>query len=172
VILGGDVARAVSNHTTVFDLGPLSLERVRAGAALQRRTHLPVLVTGGVISPGAPPVAVLMAQSLRDDFAVDVRWIEPASKDTWENAELSAAILHQAGIHSAYVVTHAWHVRRASEAFTHFGIMVTAAPPRVDASPRLRLGSFIPSAPAWMASYFALHEWIGRIYYACRALLS
>ena len=46
VILGGDTLRGAS-QTPIVHLGPLSLERVRAGALLARRTGLPILVTGG-----------------------------------------------------------------------------------------------------------------------------
>ena len=45
---------------------------------MQRRTGLPVLVTGGVLEPGAEPIAVEMARSLRDEFGIPVRWVEPA----------------------------------------------------------------------------------------------
>ncbi|NDG51210.1 MAG: hypothetical protein EBY30_19755, partial [Rhodospirillales bacterium] len=36
-------------------VGGLTLERLQEGAALQRRTGLPLLVTAGVLSPGDPP---------------------------------------------------------------------------------------------------------------------
>jgi uncharacterized SAM-binding protein YcdF (DUF218 family) len=45
---------------------------------------------------------------LQDDFQVPVRWEEGRSADTWQNAEFSARILHQAGISRVYLVTHSW----------------------------------------------------------------
>jgi uncharacterized SAM-binding protein YcdF (DUF218 family) len=45
---------------------------------------------------------VLMADSLVHDFQVPAQWVERESRDTWENARLSAAILHQQGITSVY----------------------------------------------------------------------
>ena len=73
VILSADVERTGEDGMT--DLGALTLERVRAGAVLHRRTGAPVLVTGGVVT-APPPVAVLMAQALPSEFGVPVRWIE------------------------------------------------------------------------------------------------
>ncbi len=166
VILGGDVrARA---GTPAFVVGALTLERLQGGAALARATHLPILVTGGVVDADGPPVAALMAASLQADFAVPARWIEPASHDTWDNARLSAALLRQAGIRSVYVVTHAWHMRRALIAFAATDLAVIPAPLPPDRPPRLRLGALVPRVTAWRLSYFALHEWIGCAWYALR----
>jgi uncharacterized SAM-binding protein YcdF (DUF218 family) len=151
-----------------FGVDPLTLQRMQAGATLYRRTHLPILVTGGVLRPGEPPIAVLMAHSLPDDFQVPVRWIEPASADTWQNASLSAAILRDAGIRSVWLVTHAWHERRAVLAFARFGIVATAAPVGLDRMPDFRPSGFYPRTSAWQAAYYALHEWIGCAYYALR----
>ena len=148
------------------DIGALSLERLRAGAALQRATRLPVLITGGVLNGGREPVAVLMARSLRGDFGVPVRWVEPAARDTWENARRSAAMLRQTGIGTVYVVTHAWHMRRALIAFAGTGIVAVPAPLALDRPPRGRLGDFVPRVSSWQRGYFALHEWIGCAWYA------
>jgi uncharacterized SAM-binding protein YcdF (DUF218 family) len=167
VILSAEVRRSAGRNPDIGP-GPLTLERERAGAALYRRIDLPILVTGGSLRRGEAPVARVMAQSLAEDFRVPVRWIEPEARDTWESAEDSAAILKANGIRSIYLVTHAWHMRRAIIGFEHFGISVIAAPVRIDRPPMLRLSEFIPSAGGWMMSYYALHEWIGYAYYALR----
>ena len=70
VVLGGDVARVMGRRSEV---GPLSLERVRAAAALARRTGLPILVSGGVTNDEAAEVCAVMADSLEHDFNVPVR---------------------------------------------------------------------------------------------------
>ncbi len=167
VILGGDVRRGAGQPPEVH-LGPLSIERVLAGALLARQTKLPILVSAGKLEESDPPIAMLMADSLEHDFQVPAPWVEPVSRDTWENARMSAAILHQRGIRSVYVVTHAWHMRRAIEAFAGTGITVTAAPTYLDRMP-VPLGvDFAPGVGAWRSSYFALHEWLGRVWYAAR----
>ena len=169
VVLGGDVSRGEQvepDGPAGTDVGPLSLERVRAAADLQRRTHLPVLITGGSLAAHEPPVAAMMAAVLTNGFGVPVRWVEARSLDTWENAEFSAPILKQAGITSVYVVTQAWHMRRAIQSFRRFGIRVTAAPTRMDYFPDVVVSDFLPRASAWMQSYYGLHEWIGGAGYA------
>ncbi len=165
VILGGDVFRTQPPEPQA-EIGELTLERVRTGAALQHATHLPVLTSGGVVMEKTPPVADLMADSLRADFGVEVRWIEATSRNTWENAANSAAILKPAGVRSIYLVTHAWHMRRALIAFSRLGLAVTPVPVPPAEAPRLEPQSFVPTASAWLTSYYALHEWIGCAWYA------
>jgi uncharacterized SAM-binding protein YcdF (DUF218 family) len=167
VILGGDVVRG-GIQTAVLDIGPISLERVQSGAALARRTGLPILVSGGSLRKGDAPAAALMADSLINDFQVPPRWIEANSRDTWENAQMSTIILREQGIRSIYVVTQAWHMRRAIMAFAAAGITATAAPPRLDRLLTPFAENFVPNVAGWQESYYALHEWIGCAYYALR----
>ena len=170
VILSGDAGYGTdAGLEPGSGIGALTFERMRAGALLQRRTGLPVLVSGGALEPGVEPIAAQMARSLHDEFGVTVRWIEPASDDTWQNAQFSAAMLHAAGINSVYLVTHAWHIRRAAMAFARFGIATTPAPLRFDRPPRFAFDEFLPHASSVLNSYFALHEWIGIFYYALRS---
>lgn len=166
VVLGGDVDRIAGPPGAT--LGRLSLERVRAGAALQRRSGLPVLVSGGTVSDLPVPVGTLMADSLTGEFGVPVRWAETTSLTTWENASNSAPMLAAAQIGRVYLVTHAWHMRRGMLALRRFGIEAVPAPVRTDPWPRFRLGEFLPSAAAWHDSYYALHEWAGLAYYTIR----
>ena len=165
VVLGADEIRAADGTLPAVDVGALTLERVRAAAILARRTGLPVLVSGGAPEDVPTPVATLMAESLATDFAVKPRWVETRSLDTWQNAEESAAILRQAGISSVYVVTHAWHERRALIAFAHAGITATAAPVRLDRAAGSAVADYVPRISGWEMSYYALHEAIGCLYY-------
>jgi len=167
VILGGDITHTGGAQPGVT-VGRLTLERLRAGAALERKTRLPVLVSGGVVGDDPPPVAVLMRESLARDFQVPVRWTEDRSRNTWENARDSAVILHAAGINSIYLVTNAWHERRALIAFAATGITITAAPTPLDRPPTPDLADFLPHARSWETSYYALHEWVGCAWYELR----
>jgi uncharacterized SAM-binding protein YcdF (DUF218 family) len=167
VILSGDVSRS-DPPLQPLDIGQLTLERIRAGAAVHRRTALPILVTGGRLPGDEVAVGSLMARMLVSDLGIAVRWTETEANDTWENAAASAAILEAEQIRSVYLVTHAWHMRRAVMAFKHFGMKVTAAPVRLDTLPELTIHEFLPTASAWLTSYYGLHEWIGCAYYALR----
>jgi uncharacterized SAM-binding protein YcdF (DUF218 family) len=167
VILGAEIIRTGGTSPGI-QVGRLTLERLRAGAELQRRTGLPVLVTGGTTQKHEPPVGTVMAHSMTEDFRVPVRWTETESRDTWENATDSAAILRAAGIHSVYVVTHSWHMRRALDAFARTGLIATPAPTPLNRSTSPGWQDLLPRVSAWQSSYYAMHEWVGRAWYALR----
>lgn len=168
LVLGGDLDRDGDGRPVP---GPLTLGRLREAAALARRTGLPIAVTGGPISPGGPPVGDVMATSLRDDFGVAPRWVENRSLDTWGNARRSAALLVPQGVHRVLLVTDSWHVARAQLAFRTTALSAVPAPVR-------RIGAvdhggfasaLVPRVAAWQRSHFALHEWIGLLWYHLRA---
>jgi uncharacterized SAM-binding protein YcdF (DUF218 family) len=167
VVLGGEIIR---NHAGQLNArpGPLTFERLQTAAALARKTGLPILVSGGLTQADVPAVATVMAKSLTDDFGVPPRWIEDQSIDTWENARLSAAILRNEGIDSVYVVTSSWHMPRALLSFAGTDLHVTAAPTPLDDPLAPQLWDFMPHASSWLTSYYALHEWIGYVWYRLR----
>lgn len=167
IVLGGEMIRT---HAVPLGArpGPLTLERLETAAALSRRTGLPLLVTGGLAQADSPAVGTVMAASLKDDFGIPARWVEDKSADTWENARLSAAILRGAGIQSVYVVTSAWHMRRALLAFADTGLTVTAAPTPLDAPLAPLVTDLLPRVTGWLTAYYALHEWIGYAWYRFR----
>ncbi|MGD9537569.1 MAG: YdcF family protein [Alphaproteobacteria bacterium] len=142
------------------------LERVRYGAWLHRKTGRPLLVSGGDPDSEGVPEASLMKQALENEFGVPVAWIESASVDTQENAQLSHAILVKAGIRKIYLVTHAEHMRRAVEAFEKTGLAVVPAPTILPPTRAIEAKDFIPSGGGMSASAAALHEWLGRVWYA------
>jgi uncharacterized SAM-binding protein YcdF (DUF218 family) len=167
VVLSAEVIRAHQERLG-YRPGLLTLDRLRTAAALQRRTGLPILVSGGTGKTGTPAFATVMAESLKDDFQTPARWLETKSTDTWENARFSADILRAEGITSVYVVTHSWHMRRAVVAFRDAGMTVTAAPTSPDDALEPNLGDFLPRASGWQAGYYAMHEWIGYAWYRLR----
>jgi uncharacterized SAM-binding protein YcdF (DUF218 family) len=167
VILGADLESRAPEYGGPT-VGGMTLERVRYGAWLQRRCDLPILVSGGPGREGTPPVAELMRAVLEEEFGAKVRWSERGSATTWENAHLSARILSGEGVRRIYLVTHAWHLRRARACFEYLGLEVVPAPtlhhaPRID-----RLGDWLPSAKGLRQSAFAIHEGIGLLWYRVR----
>jgi len=159
IVLGADS----SNGPDGTDVGPLTLERLRRGAALQRETGLPLLVTGGPPWPDAPPLAVAMRVALSKDFAVPVQWEEPAALNTGDNLRLASAILREAGVGAAYLVTHAWHMPRAQLEAARVGLAVL--PTAVQRLRRRdgRLADWVPRADYLAMSWLALREWAGLV---------
>ena len=142
--------------------------RRRYGARLAHETGLPVLVSGGLPRADLPAHAELMRDALERDFGVPVRWLESRSRDTFENARESAAILRRDGIGKAYLVTHAWHMPRAVAAFARTDLVVVPAPTGFRAAPTWDWQTFTPSPKALRESGWALHEWLGRAWYLLR----
>lgn len=164
IILGGDSTSGRNGA----DIGRLTLERLRAGAALARATGLPILVTGGTLVPGQPPLARMMAESLAADFGVATRWVEAAAGNTEENAVLSTAMLRRDGIAAAFLVTQAFHMPRALEAFARQGFAVRAAPVRLAPAVRFEVSALVPRSDHLLESWYAIHEWAGLVFYRLR----
>ena len=164
VVLSGDVRRGATEYggTTV---GPLSLERLRYAAQLQKKTGLPVLASGGPIAYGDLPLARLMAKVLVEEFGLPEVWIEDRSRNTAENANFSAAFLEPRAICTVVLVTHAWHMRRAAAAFRREGLRVVPAPTLPPWQPR-SYRRFLPSLQALDRSFFGVHELLGGAFYA------
>jgi uncharacterized SAM-binding protein YcdF (DUF218 family) len=139
-----------------------SLQRLRYAATLQRRSGLPLLVSGGAPFSGRPE-ALSMQAVLEREFAVKVRWAETASRDTAENASLSAPLLRDNGIQRIVLVSHAWHLPRAVAAFERQGFTVIPAPTGFTRDSPSLLENLLPSAFALEKSRSALNEWLGRL---------
>lgn len=153
-------------------LDDASLRRVRYGAALSRATGLPLYVTGGRLAGEDEAIGVLMAEVLRHEFGVRVVAVESESRTTWENAAYTRAYLARAGVSHILLVSDAWHLPRALEAFEIGNLRVTPAPTGFVHYPGwesdLTYRDWLPSAQAFQLSYRAIHEHLGRVWYQIR----
>ncbi len=151
----------------------VALARLRYAAHLQRKTGLPILVSGGNggIDKGSRngSEADSMAAALREDFGVPVKWLEDRSSDTAENAAFSAAILRADGIHRVLLVTDAMHMPRAGAVFQRAGLDVVSAPTMFFGRQPLSVQAWIPSAEGMRRSWYATYEWVGLVWYRVRA---
>ncbi len=135
--------------------GPTTMERVVYGARVAHATHLPVLVSGSHAEAAA------MADILEHDLALTPRWIENHSRDTHENALMSAALLHQAGVRRVVLVTSAVHMERSVREFRAAGLAVTPAPAEVWTRRESGVLVLVPNPDALMRSQRALYEALG-----------
>jgi uncharacterized SAM-binding protein YcdF (DUF218 family) len=150
-------------------IGGLGLERLRYAAWLQKKTGLPVLASGGSPQGEKIPEAELM-QAVLKEFGVEVSWIEGKSNNTYENGLFSSRLLKGVGIGEILLVTTAWHMPRAVEAFERAGMRVIPAPTGAmgaQAGP-LEIMDWMPKASALHMSFYALHEMAGRLWYRWR----
>lgn len=161
VILGGGASRSPEYGGDT--VGNPTLQRIRYGAHLARKTGLPVLVTGGAPDQTRPE-GELMKEVLEKEFHLKVRWVESASLDTAENATFSVPLLKADGIKRIALVSHRRHLPRAVTLFEKEGIEVTPAPTV------FTVGSQPPPLPEGLiptdfgASRQALKEYLGRLF--------
>lgn len=162
VILGGgnnSQAPEFGNEDTV---NRWTLQRLRYGAYLQQQTSKPILVTGGAPFGGRPE-ADAMAETLQRDFYAKDIWIEDQSKDTAENASLSAAILKEHGIQRVALISQAWHLPRATKLFEQQGLTVYPAPTGYMNENNEPIIRWLPKASTLDKSSIALKEYLGRL---------
>lgn len=156
VILGGGT-RPDAVEYGGDTVGRLTLERVRYGARVARETGLPVLVTGGALATQAAE-ADLMRDVLQREYGVPVRWVEPRSRNTHENALFSARILKAEGIGRVVLVAHALDMRRAIAEFTAAGLDVVPAPTLIPQYEYDEVLDYVPSLGGLAGSYYATYE--------------
>jgi len=150
-------------------VGINTLLRSRYGAFLQRKTGLPILVSGGlVLDNEGKSLAQVMAELLRDDFKAGVVWLEDKSRTTRENAFYSQKLLEQKQIDTVYLVTQAWHMPRSVAVFRKAGLKVIPAPTAFEGGKPFKFMDVLPGTGALHISRFALHEMVGALWYKIR----
>lgn len=171
VILGGGVRRGALDLPQYQnqDVSLEAMERLRMGARLAKVTQLPILVTGG--RPDRTqvqdrPEAEIMAQVLANELGVKAKWLEVKSNTTQENASFSAKILRENHVKSIYLVSHDWHLPRATQVFEKEGFIVTPAPTGFQYQGQMTPLDYLPSVQGFAQTRHYWHEIIGRIWYA------
>jgi len=166
VILGGGVAHGApewgGDTANLF-----TLQRVRYGAWLARRTQLPVLITGAPPKDGHRGEAALMRDLLSAEFGVPVRWFDEQARTTAGNAREAAALLRAAQVQHIVLVTSAFHMPRAQRVFERAGLQVLAAPTGYfgyGGGP-FEWSDLVPSGDALRVSYLALREMAAGVMY-------
>lgn len=167
VLSGGRIARAMEygGHDIPAHV---AMTRVRYAARLHRATGVPILLTGGTPDGSSESEAAVMARMLRDDYGIVANWLEERSNNTAQNAQFSAALLKPAGVHRILLVTDAIHMPRSREVFERTGLDVVPAPTAFLSSGELRANDFVPGGGGMWRTHYALHEWIGMLWYRLR----
>lgn len=131
-------------------------EREWYAAKLQRETGLPLLVSG--------EEAIAMAKKITK-LNAHIQWMEENSHTTEENAEFSANILRQNGVHRILLVTNANHMLRARMIFKYNGFAVIAAPVTFSRHEPLSILDFMPSSRGLEHSRAPWHELLGILWF-------
>lgn len=147
-------------------IGPMTMQRLRYAVELQRRSNLPLLVSGGRPASNAPSLGSMMQRAAEQELSAKVQFVEERSGDTRGNARFSAKILKQQGITKVLLVTSAWHMPRAIDCFSNEGIDATPAPTGFRGEVFASWTSFVPHWNGLRDTCLAMHEWGGRVIYA------
>ncbi|HHJ38650.1 MAG: hypothetical protein AXA67_04220 [Methylothermaceae bacteria B42] len=171
VILGATRYSRAPEYGGRDTMSGLGLERLRYGAWLQKKTGFPILVSGrGFRAPGERSEAQIMQGILEEEFGAKVAWREENSVNTYENARYSARILKNNGIQHILLVTHAYHMPRAKEAFQATGLEVTPAATVYFCTypEEFAIFNWLPENRALYRNRLLLHEMVGRWWYRMR----
>lgn len=119
VLMLGAGREALAPEYGVASLSDPSLERLRYGVWLSRETGAPMMFSGGLGHASEPGTteADVAAEIAQREFMRPMRWVEPKSRDTRENAQYSAALLRDLDVQQVVLVTHGWHMPRALRMF-------------------------------------------------------
>ena len=132
-------------------------------ATIKRKLKLPILLSGGRRNENATSEAVIMNQVMVNDFNIDSQFLEINGINTHQQAIEVNKILLEKNINEIYLVTHAWHMKRAINEFRLQGIVVKPAPMGFAATSNA-INEYLPSAFALASSSRALHEYYGLFY--------
>ena len=163
VVLGGG-AEAFTHEYAGPNLTTASMSRLLYGLHLAQSTHLPMAFTGGKGWGGQDkqaPEAEVADAVLARLHAPALRWQENQSRDTRENAQMTANILQKEGITHIALVTHAWHMPRSVRNFEDAGFKVLPAPMGYIQTHAQPLLQWIPNGGAFQDSCAVLKEWLG-----------
>jgi uncharacterized SAM-binding protein YcdF (DUF218 family) len=155
VVLGGGTERIDAPEYNGSIADNILLERVTLGAFLAKRFALPLAVTG---SAGE---ATAMSETLARSFGVTPRWIDGRSRDTYENAQMTARMLFPEKIKRIVLVTSSTHEWRAAHEFMDLGFDVLPAPVGVSVPHRFGIFEFVPGIGALTRSNVAMYELMG-----------
>lgn len=165
IVLGGSLDEdltAARHEPILMELGG----RVTAGAALARRfPQARLIFTGG--SSSLRPSGADEATGVRDlwlSLGVDPARMtfETKSRNTWENALFTRALIKPRPDETFLLVTAAWHMPRAMGVFRKLGYRVIAYPSDYMTLGDRRDFSLIHLGFGELVMFqFAVHEWIG-----------
>lgn len=175
VVLGGGIEAARPGWRETPDLKSAA-DRVWFAAKLYHAGRAPlVILSGGSLGDSGPMRSEASAMALFiEDLGVPASalLLEDSSRNTWENARYTSAILHERNIDEVLLVTSALHMPRASALFKQQGLKIIEAPTDFEAAPAEGswLLGWLPDARALDASSRALKEYLGLWVYRLRGL--
>jgi uncharacterized SAM-binding protein YcdF (DUF218 family) len=169
VVLGGGGSTIKHEYNDTYQASDFTSARIDYAVFLHNKTHLPIILSGGKQSPFSLSEGKIMSEYLYRQYHLTPLFLEESSINTEEESKNLAFLLKQKNINNIYLVTHAIHMPRSVFIFKCAGINVTPAPMGyITYGPGYSFLSFFPNSEALYNSYFAIHEYIGMLWYHIR----
>ena len=165
VVLGGGIYADSPSVSSGERLSPSSLARMSAAAEVYRKTHLPLLVSGGAPFGDDPEAAAYKLYLVESGVPPGAVVTEERSRDTRENALFSKKICDEKGYKKILLLTSAYHMRRAVFLFKKAGFTQIVPLPvarQVRRGRKYHYNDFLPG-PGIPGK--ALNEWFGLVFY-------
>jgi len=166
VFLGGGVFTRDKIHAA-----PDAFKREMYAILLAKKYSLPLVFTGG----GKPNEAEWIKKDI--DLITQTcgckikTFYESRSLNTFQNAKFTSTLFDSLNLpKDIYLVTNAYHMKRAYTLFKHFGFKITTMPVGYYSKNNFTFWDFFPNAGAFEASYKAIHEYFGILSLKLRGL--
>lgn len=172
VVLGGGRIRNTPEYGG-DEVNEQALWRLRFAAVLAKQTNLPIISSGGTVYPfELTSEAEMAAKVLQTELGVPTAVLQESnSRDTWQNAIKTAAMLEDqlGGKGPVILVTHAYHMRRSQYAFEQAGVtVIPAATGFKSVAVSGWINDWLPQSFYLHQSRIALHEYLGLVFYWLR----
>lgn len=168
ILLGGGANDMVPDLSGIGAPSEEMMGRTITAVRLQRRLHVPVLVSGGVVFKDRKAEAPIVKRFLVDLGVPEEMVItEEKSRDTIENARYAVEICNAKKYSKPLLVTSASHMKRAVLSFRNADMEVKPFPSGFKALGKERYGweDFLPDAGELRNVSIAMREYIGLLYY-------
>ena len=181
IVLGGGNIIGSANLPLTND----AYKRAIFGIMIGKSQNLPVLFSGGGLSKKhrESDAFLTCAKELEKPFGIDIKisknldtkrfslLVESKSLDTFQNAKFTKEKFRKKGIDKPviYLVTSAYHMKRAVMLYRHFGFKVIPSATDFKISHRdSNIWDYFPKMNAFRKSFVALHEYFGILSLALR----
>lgn len=169
VLLGGG-----TNSNAIFKAYDDAFKREVYALMVANEKHLPLLFSGGGIGLNEANNTKSDIELLKQNFKINLNcYYEADSLNTWQNAQNSAEFFDKKGwSKDIYLVTSAYHMKRASLMFKNFGFRVNSKPIGVLVEKEGKVFDYFPNMRSLHNSYKAIHEYLGLIFFAFKQIFN
>jgi uncharacterized SAM-binding protein YcdF (DUF218 family) len=158
VVLGGGI-----NPFSTFKASNDAFKREVYGIMLAKKLKIPFVFTGGGLKYKEADFVKKDVKKFEKEFDFKIKaYYENKSLNTYQNAKYTAILFKKHRFKkNVYLVTSAYHMKRAVILFKKFGFKITPKPVAFRYKPINSVWNFFPNMTDLKTSYLAIHEYLG-----------